>query len=93
MMFWSDYNFCVFIVANFWVDHRRFIMQDSGNGDVIVGFNWTSNSQLSIHIDFTTLKGFDIFPNPNSDGKPQFGIAGDYKSHRLSEIPFFILLK
>ena len=67
MMFWSDNNFSVFIVANFWVDHSRFIMQDSSYSDVIIGFNWTCNSQLSIHIDFTTLKGFDILPNPDSD--------------------------
>ena len=80
-MFWSDNNFCVFIVANFWVDHSRFIMQDSSYSDVIIGFNRTSNSQLSIYIDFTTLKGFDILPNQNSDSWPQFGIVGDYKSH------------
>ena len=67
MMFWSDNNFSVFIMANFWVDHRCFIMQDSGYSDVIIGFNWTCNSQLSIHIDFTTLKGFNILPNQNSD--------------------------
>ena len=57
-------------------------MQDSGYSDVIIGFNWTCNSQLSIHIDFTTLKGFDILPNPNYDSEPQFGIVGDYKSHQ-----------
>ena len=67
MMFWSDNNFSVFIVANFWVDHRGFIMQDSGYSDVIIGFNWTCNSQLTIHIDFTTLKGFNILPNQNSN--------------------------
>ena len=82
MMFWSDNNFCVFIMANSWADHRCFIMQDSGYSDVIIGFNWTCNSQLTIHIDFTTLKGFDILPNPDFDNWPQFGIVGDYKSHQ-----------
>ena len=57
-------------------------MQDSGYSDVIIGFNWTSNSQLSIHIDFTTLKSSDILPNPNSYSEPKFGIVGDYKSHQ-----------
>ena len=88
MMFWSDNNFCVFIMANFWVDHRCFIMQYSGYSDVIIGFNWTCNSQLSIHIDVTTLKGFNILPNQNSDNKPQFPIISpNWNCRRLKVAP------
>ena len=44
-------------------------MKDSGYSDVIIGFNWTCNSQLSIHIDFTNLEGFNILPNPDSESQ------------------------
>ena len=60
MMFWNDNNFGVLILANFWIDNSSFIMQDSGYSNIISGFNWTCNRQLSIHIDFTTLNGFDL---------------------------------
>ena len=59
-MLGNDYNFGVFIVTNFWIDNSSFIMQDSGYSNIISGFNWTCNRQLSIHIDFTTLNGFDL---------------------------------
>ena len=90
MMFWSDNNFSVFIVANLWVDYSCFIMQDSGYSDVIIGFNWTCNSQLGIHIDFTTLKGFDILPNPNSDSEPSLELSATMS--RTKRNSFWIII-
>ena len=87
-MFRSDNNFCVFIVTNFWIENSSFIMQNSGNSDVIIGFNWTCNTQLSIHIDFTTLNWFNSmtctvtvnFSVRNFHNKTHFGKRDDYNS-------------
>ena len=77
MMFRNDINFDKFIITNFWIDNSSFIMQDSGQSDVIIGFNWACNSQLSIHIDFTTLNCFHfiILADTLSLRTPTHGIS------------------
>ena len=89
-MFWNDNNFSVFISTNFWIDNSSFIMQDSGESEIIISCNWTCNSQLSIHIDFTTLTWFHFKDKEIKNGEfsdiwsvqkyDESEIIGDYKS-------------
>ena len=89
-MFWNDNNFGVCIVTNFWIDNRSFIMQNSGYSDVIVGFNWTCNCQLSVHIDFTTLNWLHFIILADIDAYTGNFTDEDIQIYELSDIGRFV---
>ena len=88
-MFWNDNYFGVLILANCWIDNSSFIMQNSGNSDVIIGFNWTCNTQLSIHIDFTTLNWLHFIILADTDAYTGNFTDEDIKIYEFSVIGRF----